>query len=304
MTMKHLVCICFTVLASLTALALSGCGPRADLGPLPNAAAAKEIRLAFNANADAISAAASSAPTGTGWGTLRGRFVYDGTPPTMPPYNANKDQATCAPGGRAPLQQTLEVDSSNGGIKNVVVFLRDAARVHDSAQPSDETVEFDQKVCVFLTHVCAVTVGQTLDLKNSDNVGHNTNIAGKNNRFNQTIPAGSSIAYRVQKEEAAPAPVNCSIHPWMSAYLLPRPDRYYAVTAEDGTFEIANLPAGEKLEIQVWHESAAGPGGGLIVNTPEGKSLGWSNKGRFTVTLEPDEVKETQITVPASAFKG
>ena len=148
----------------------------------------------------------------------------------------------------------------------MVIYLRDASRVHDSAKPKADGVLFDQKECVFLTHVCALTVGQTLDIKNSDNVGHNTNIAGKKNTFNQTIPAGATIPFKVQKEEATPAPVNCSIHPWMSSYLLPRENGYFAVTAADGTFEIANLPAGEKLDFQVWHESATGPGAALIVD--------------------------------------
>ncbi len=90
----------------------------------------------------------------------------------------------------------------------------------------------------------------------------------------------------------------------MLGYLLPRENAYFAVTKEDGSFEIANLPAGEKLDIQVWHESATGPGGALVLTTPEAKSLGWTNKGRITVTIEPDQVKEIQVTVPASAFKG
>jgi len=291
------------VFATATAL-MVGCNGRVDLGPVANAADATKIREAFGVSADASDEAGAAAATGTGWATLRGRFVFDGTPPTMPPYLVNKDQATCAPGGRMPPQETLVVDSGTGGIKNVAVYLRDASRVHESAQASDTPVVFDQKVCVFLTHVCGVTVGQTLDIRNSDNVGHNTNIAGKKNTFNQTIPAGESIAYKIQKEEATPAPVNCSIHPWMIAYLLPRENGYFAVTAEDGSFEIPNLPAGEKLEFQVWHESATGPGGALIVNTPDGKALGWTNKGRFSVTLQPDEVKEVQITVPASAFRG
>ena len=56
----------------------------------------------------------AAAATGTGWATIKGRFVYDGAPPKMPPYAVTKDQATCAPGGKTPLQQTLVVDSGNG----------------------------------------------------------------------------------------------------------------------------------------------------------------------------------------------
>lgn len=290
---------------ALSLLAVAGCSPRVELGPVASAKSADEIRGALVAGGEASdSSGTSAAPAGTGWATLRGRFVFDGSAPAMPPYNVTKDQATCTIDGKAPLQETLLVDSGSGGIKNIAVYLREATRVHESAQPTGKEIVYDQKECMFLSHVCALTVGQTLDIKNSDNVGHNTNIAGKKNTFNQTIPAGASIPFKVQKEEATPAPVNCSIHPWMIGYLLPRANGYYAVTSADGSFEIANLPAGEPLDIQIWHESAAGPGGALVLSTPEAKALGWTNKGRVTITLEPDQVKEIQITVPASAFRG
>ncbi|MGD9636250.1 MAG: hypothetical protein AB7U97_23410 [Pirellulales bacterium] len=292
------------ILAAASAAIVAGCGRRVDLGPVASSSAADEIRGAFAAASSGGGESGAAAATGTGWATLKGRFTFDGTAPTMAPYNVTKDHATCAPGGKAPLQETLVVDSANGGIKNVAIYLREASRVHESAQANADAVLFDQKTCVFLTHVCALKVGQTLDIKNSDNVGHNTNIAGKKNTFNQTIPAGATIPYKVQKEEATPAPVNCSIHPWMVSWLLPRENGYFAVSKEDGTFEIANLPAGEKLDIQIWHESAAGPGGALVVTTPEAKAIGWTNKGRITITLQENETKEVEIKVPASAFKG
>lgn len=286
-------------------LALAGCGPGPDPGPVANPQQVRAIRMALTSSSGTSGAASqSTASTGTGWATIRGRFLYDAAPPSMPPYDVTKDQTICAPGGHAPPQQTLLVDDANHGIKNIAVYVRNASRVHESAQPTNDDVLFDQKECEFLSHVMAVTVGQTLDIKNSDPVGHNTKITGKKNTFNQTIPVGETIPYKIQQEEATPAPVNCSIHPWMSAYLLPRENRYVAVTAADGSFEIDNVPAGEALEIQVWHESATGPGGGLVVNSPEAKELNWSSKGRFTVTLEPDQVKEIDVTVPASAFRG
>lgn len=287
----------------LAALALSavGCSRGSEDPIVANLTAAEKIRTALVGEGG--EAGAEAAATGTGWATLKGKFTFDGTPPTMPPYAVNKDQATCAPGGQAPLQQFLVVDSGNKGIANVAVFARKVSRVHEGSGPRTDSVLFDQKVCVFLTHMLGVTTGQTIDIRNSDDVGHNTNISGQNG-FNQTIASGATTPFPVKKEEAVPVPVRCSIHPWMISYLLPRSNAYFAVTAPDGSFEIPNLPAGEKLEIQVWHEHASGGNGALFVDTPEGKKLNWSNKGRFIVTLEEDEVRDLPIVVPATAFGG
>jgi hypothetical protein len=91
----------------------------------------------------------------------------------------------------------------------------------------------------------------------------------------------------------------------MSAYILSRKDGYFAVTGQDGSFAIANLPAGEELEFQVWHESAAGSNNGLVLTSPEAKNWQWTNRGRFKIKkLEPDEERDlSAITVPASAFR-
>ena len=290
--------------AVFAAVALAGCDRQVNLGPVADIQTAKAMRTALTAGSTAEGPAETAAVTGTGWATLRGQFVYDGTPPAMPPYNVNKEQDICAPSGQAPPQEFLVVDSGSGGIQNVAIFLRDASRVHESAEPKAEPVVFDQKVCVFLTHVLAVHVGQPIEIKNSDPTGHNTKIEGRANTFNQTIPAGGSISFTPQREEAAPAPITCSIHPWMSAFMLPRKNGYFAVSDGEGRFEIANVPAGEPIEFQLWHEIGAAPGEGLVGATPDAPDLKWTNRGRVTVTLQPDEVKEIKVIVPPSAFRG
>jgi hypothetical protein len=224
-----------------------------------------------------------------------------GDPPQMSPYNVTKEHEICSVNGKPPLQETLIVAPDSKGIKNVVVFLRDASRVHESAQAKTDQVEFDQKHCVFLSHVLGVTVGQSVDIKNSDPTGHNTNILGSG--FNQLIPAGGTIPFKIQKETQQPNQVTCSIHPWMTAYILPRKNGYFAVTGPDGSFEIANVPAGEPLEFQVWHESGAAPGNGLVGTTAEAPDVKWTNRGRVAVKLNPDEVKEIKVVVPAKAFR-
>ena len=296
----------FTIVLLLFSVAsplVVGCQRADELGPIASATSANTIRDAFASGAGDAGASEAIVATGTGWATLKGRFVFDGTPPQMSPYNVNKDQATCTINGKPPLQETLLVDSASGGIANVAIYIRKASRVHESAQPNADRVLFDQKQCVFLSHVFSMTIGQTIELKNSDNVGHNTNVTGKNG-LNQTIPAGESLDFKPQKEEAVPVGVTCSIHPWMKAYFLPRENGYVDVTSSDGSFEIANVPAGEELEFQVWHESASGRGGPLVLTTAEAKQLKWSKKGRFKIKLEENESKELQITVPAAALGG
>jgi hypothetical protein len=88
----------------------------------------------------------------------------------------------------------------------------------------------------------------------------------------------------------------------MKAYAVFRKDGYVAVTAADGSFAIPDLPAGEPLEFQVWHERSTGPNGAVGIDKPE---LKWTPKGRFQITLQPDEVKDLgTLVVPAAALGG
>jgi hypothetical protein len=303
--MRTMFVVAFAIAACLSALTATGCSRPATAGPRPEIQAATDIREKLTAGAADTAAAgdASGEASGTGWGTLKGTFKYVGTPPAPGKLNVDKDMEVCGKGNGI-LDNKLLV-ASDGGIANVVVYAR-TKRVHESAQalPADNTakpLDFDQKNCMFLTHVMGVQVGQKIEIKNSDPLGHNTKIdPAKGIPFNQNVPAGSALAYVPSAEEAFPATVACSIHPWMRAYMLPRKDKYFAVTTANGAFEIPNLPAGEEVEIQVWHENAAGPQGALVLDK---KDLKWTNKGRFKIKLEPDKTTDLSLEVPAAAFK-
>ena len=72
-------------------------------------------------------------------------------------------------------------------------------------------------------------------------------------RVAQVRRAAGAVAPLGHVEERLPGLVDCNIHPWMKGYLLVRDNPYMAVTGNDGSFLIANLPAGE-WEFQAWHE--------------------------------------------------
>ena len=135
----------------------------------------------------------AAASTGTGWATIHGQFVFDGTPPPMPPYNVTKEQDICTHRRQgAAAGNAASSTAASKGIKNVAVYLRDASRVHDSAKPKTEPVVFDQKECVFLTHVLRRhgRPDARHQEQRSDRPQHEHR--RQQNSFNQTIPAGGS----------------------------------------------------------------------------------------------------------------
>lgn len=283
---------------------LVGCARPMPNDPAPNGQAAEKIRATLVSNSTESSSGGggeTQAAKATGWGTIKGRFVFDGTPPAPGNITVNKDQEVC---GKHPLSNESLLVSKDGGLANVVMFARNKnLEVNpDYAATADKPVLLDNLECHFVPHVVAVRTGQPLEIKNSDSVGHNTNIAFATNApFNAIISSGSPPAtQKLSSAEPAPAPAVCNIHPWMKGYVVVQAHPYVAISGKDGTFEIKNAPAGIPLEFQVWHESSSGPSGAVQAERPD---LKWQPNGRFTVTLEPGQTLDLkEIKVPAASL--
>jgi len=210
------------------------------------------------------------------WPTVKGRIVWDaakGAPPARTAIQPTKDQEVCA---KDPYFKTEEwVVSPKGGIKNVVVWLGpeppaggakardlppfDAKDINPAlAKPAKPNVEIDQPCCRFIPHVLAAQEGQKMVIKNSAPVPHNAKWTSRENgEINPLLPAGSQFAVpNPLKVERFPINVECSIHPWMKAYVWVFKHPYFAVTDDDGNFEIKDAPVmGGKLRLVAWQDN-------------------------------------------------
>ena len=289
---------------STGSIAVSGCNRDNLRGAIPDQAVAKEIRLTLASSDVGQAVADGSAPQQrTGWGTLKGQIRVVGSMPPNRLLNINKNQAVCQPGGAPVRGETVEVDPATGGLANVVLYALDldGENVHEGSKAGkSDSIFYDQKVCRYLSHVLPMQTTQSLEVKNSDTVSHNTQIQAKRGRsINENIPPGSSVQYSPGKEEKEPISVSCAVHPWMKAYLLPRDNGYFATTQQDGSFEIANLPAGIDLSVQAWQEKLGKNFDGIKVN---GEPATWK-RGRIALNLKPDETVMLDIEIPASVLE-
>ena len=281
----------------------TGCARSLPDSAYVNAANVKTLREAFQAGkTTGGDAAATTSAEPTGWATFKGVFKVSGAPQPLP-LSVTKDTAVCAPGGKAVLSEVWRTDSA-GHLRDVVVYLSspfksgDAKWEHEAyAAKKDESPEFDQKECIFLSHMFAMRSTQKLKVLNSDAVGHNTKIDGngKGQSANFTVAANGSETYNPGGASQAPMPVACSIHPWMSAYIMAVDSPLFAVTKEDGSFEIANIPAGVDLEFKVWHEGLKAPTEDITLNGQPAKLA----KGKLKIKAEPDSTVELVFDGPA-----
>jgi hypothetical protein len=231
------------------------------------------------------------------WGSLKGRFLIDGTAQKPPALLVNKDQYCI---NKNPSNEALVVGKDNS-LVNVVVFLRPQLGKKVDIHPDyeakfKEPVVLDNHFCAFKPHILLARVGQKIAIKTSDPpaIGHNTNI--ELFAFNQTVPA-NGIEIKDTAAYPLPRPIVCGIHPWMKAHLLSLDHPYMAASGDDGTFEIKNIPAGTN-EFQFWHELA------LYLKNTKFKGGTTDPRGRAKLKIEAGKTLDLgDIKVPASVLK-
>jgi plastocyanin len=206
----------------------------------------KESAPADTASAPAAAPAASG-PTST----VSGAATFAGTS-TDTPIQMSADPK-CAALHKEPVT-TGKTVAANGKLANVFVYVKSGLPSGATYPAPTTKAEINQEGCLYHPHIQGMQVGQALLIKNSDDTLHNIHALPKTNtEFNQGQPfKGMSFEKTFTKPEVM-VHFKCDVHPWMSSYIGVVDNPFFAVTKEDGTFTIPNLPPG-KYTLEAWHE--------------------------------------------------
>jgi len=230
-----------------------------------------------------ISGSRLQAENPEGWGVVKGQVVFAGDAvPALKLLNLDKDQEHCL--AKGPLtSDALVVNKKNKGVRYAFVWLApDGAGKKMPIHPKLEaiapkSVVIDQPCCKFEPHALALRVGQDLIVKNSSPIAHNVNYQGgiKNPGDNKLIPSGGKLEVAGLNASPMPIAVACNIHTWMKAWVRVFDHPYFAVTDENGEFQIKDAPAGN-YRLVAWHGEVGwllGTKNGVAVKIPAGGTV-------------------------------
>jgi hypothetical protein len=242
-----------------------------------------------------------------GTGVIKGKVVLKGSKPDLDKLTADlqerikqkDDRDYCLAGSEDEKTQQRYRLGSNGNVGNVFVWvIPPDSNTYFEFSKDDlgklalKPVDVGQPRCAFEPHASVafpeyrdpnnprkfLPTGQSFTVVNNATISHNTKSNGTSKipAVNQLLPGMKDgeivgkMALPLKAENSA-LRIECSIHPWMDAYIWSLDHPYAAVTKSDtnpkdtkvkatdpafGTYEIRNVPTGVKLKIVAWHEEA------------------------------------------------
>ena len=176
-------------------------------------------------------------------GSVSGKILFKGKVPPVKHVDMDEDPA-CAKLHKSQVIDAPLAVNKNGTLANVFVYVKKGLEGKHFEPPTTPGT-IDQQGCWFEPRVLGLQTGQPFRVTNSDPLTHNIHPRSKANReWNQSQPPGEPPLMRKFNFPEVMFRVKCNIHPWMRAWIGVVEHPYFAVTGENGSFVLPNLPPG------------------------------------------------------------
>ena len=207
-------------------------------------------------------------------GSIIGKVTLQGVPPITKPIDMSAEPF-CANLNSAPVLPQQVVTGDAGALANVIVYLKDFPEDY-IVDPPPAPAALAQRGCMYDPHVVALRVGQTLEIKNEDQATHNVlAMPAQNPKWNRSETPGAAPLEETFAIPELAIPLRCNVHPWMKSYVFVFSHPYYAVTGNDGRFELKNLPPGT-YTIEAWQEKYGVQESTITISAKQSKPLNFT----------------------------
>ncbi len=175
------------------------------------------------------------------------------------------------------LAVTMGIGNADGGTVTGTVtaplpkFKKDCVVYIENAPgnwPPTAGAQINQKGLVFIPHVLPVVANTAVEFLNHDNVLHNVFSPDKiAEKFNLgTWPPGEVKTYTFQQLGAAT--LLCNVHAEMEGYVVILQNPFFAVTNENGSYTIKDVPSGS-YNLLVWNKKYKAKPKQIVVNNEQ-----------------------------------
>lgn len=179
---------------------------------------------------------------------VKGTVTFEGEPPERLKLQRSTDPL-CAKTEKL----SEDVIVTNGKLKDVLVRVKNGA-LPAAPRAEPPPVLVDQKDCMYAPRVVGLVAGQKLAVRNSDGTFHNVHgtIAGAQHWNKPAAPGDPDLTLDGSARPGDVIDIVCDIHPWMHAYAVVQDHPAFAVTGDDGAFELTGLAPGT-YTLEAWH---------------------------------------------------
>ena len=169
-----------------------------------------------------------------------------------------------------------------GELKNTLVAIKGIGK----GKPfSDEVKKFNIDRCRSDKYVIGINNGEEILVENTDPIIHEIatyeirgpHIQQKSNR--SVLPKSSQIRSAFIDHRAKEFTIKCNLHPFLQTRGFMVSNPYYAITDENGAFEIPDIPPGI-YEVLAWHPLIPIISGTITINENENTVLNFEFNGK------------------------
>ena len=204
--------------------------------------------------------------------SITGTITFSGTAPTLKPLTMDA-APECAKKHTAPVPSELLVLGKGNTMGNVMVYVSKGLAAGKTWPAPSAPAVLDQNGCQYKPHVMGIMVGQAYRILNSDGILHNIHTLPKiNASFNKPMPATLKETTTTFNKAEPIFPIKCDVHGWMRAYVGALEHPYFAVTGDDGSFALPDLPPGT-YTVEAWHERLGTQAKQVILGAKDSKDV-------------------------------